>query len=335
MSSAPKRSILSITVLSTIVGIAAMAIPVALGATGAHAATASSIPASCNVQTISQGSTGALVKAWQWRLHSARVALNGDFDAATVMMTKYYQATHGLPATGVVDYATWARIGSYPGCMSSNTLPAAQTVTRYVATADAYANVRSAPSYAATIVSHVAAHSRVTGTIAGDWIHTSAGYINQGTLVTTSDPAALNGKLPISSLCKVPLDWNADHSFAPGYTATTQRYFNCQALVGLTQLENGYKAHFGTWATIDLTYRSFAEQQYWYNLLGYPTAAIPGTSNHGLGIALDFEQDNSTDTFSWGQPGYQWLQSNGPRYGFNDPFAYGTLDESYHHNFVG
>lgn len=294
----------------------------------------SAIPASCNITTLRNGDQGALVKAWQWRLNSPKVALDGMFGPATLNATKQFQTTQGLPASGVVDTATWQKMGSYPGCVSTPSPPVV-TVTRYVTTDDQYANVRREPSLTSTILAHVAPHSLVVGTLSGQWLKTSTGYINQGTLTATPDPSALNGQIATASMCAVPLAWNASHSFAPGYTAVTQRYLNCNALTGLTALENAFKATFGYWATIDLTYRSLTEQVYWYNELGYPTAAIPGTSNHGYGLAVDFEEDDAPNTFSWGYPGKKWLEANALNYGFKNPFAYGTANESYHHNFLG
>lgn len=296
----------------------------------------SAIPASCKITTVRSGDQGGLVKAWQWRLNSPHVTLDGVFGPETLNATKQFQNTNGLLASGVVDTATWQMTGSYPGCISTPTPPApAGTVTRYVTTDDQYANIRIAPSLTSTILAHAAPHSRAVGTLTGQWLKTASGYINQGTLSTASNPNAINGNIPTSSLCTVPLAWNAGHSFDPGYTATTQRYINCNALTGLTALENAFKAKFGYWATIDLTYRSYSEQVYWYNKLGYPTAAIPGTSNHGYGLAVDFEEDDGPNTFSWGYPGKKWLEANALNYGFKNPFASNTPHESYHHNFLG
>ncbi|WP_145229902.1 D-alanyl-D-alanine carboxypeptidase family protein [Rudaeicoccus suwonensis] len=62
-------------------------------------------------------------------------------------------------------------------------------------------------------------------------------------------------------------------------------------------------------------------------------AAYPGTSAHGVGLALDFEQDATVGPFDWGQPGSVWLTQNSSKYGFYNPFSYGTTDESYHFQF--
>lgn len=54
-------------------------------------------------------------------------------------------------------------------------------------------------------------------------------------------------------------------------------------------------------------YRDLANQQYAYNKLGYPAAAVPGTSNHGLGTAIDIALTSSIT---------YWLQANAKKYGF-------------------
>jgi hypothetical protein len=53
-------------------------------------------------------------------------------------------------------------------------------------------------------------------------------------------------------------------------------------------------------------------------------AAVPGTSNHGLGLALDLNLSAS--------PGQrEWLLQNGPKYGFHFPMA----DEPWHIEYMG
>jgi LAS superfamily LD-carboxypeptidase LdcB len=46
-------------------------------------------------------------------------------------------------------------------------------------------------------------------------------------------------------------------------------------------------------------------------------AAVPGTSIHGWGRAVDFEDAGGELTFS--SAGYRWLQANAWRYGFAHP----------------
>ena len=60
----------------------------------------------------------------------------------------------------------------------------------------------------------------------------------------------------------------------------------------------------GITITINSAYRSYEHQQALVGL--YPVVAAPGTSAHGLGIALDIEVD----------AGWYWLKDNGSKYGW-------------------
>lgn len=68
-------------------------------------------------------------------------------------------------------------------------------------------------------------------------------------------------------------------------------------------------------------YRSYAEQvavrNYWCSLGLCQFAAVPGTSTHGWGKAVDFADQNGTLTFS--SPGYAWLQQKAYLYCFSHP----------------
>jgi LAS superfamily LD-carboxypeptidase LdcB len=78
-------------------------------------------------------------------------------------------------------------------------------------------------------------------------------------------------------------------------------------------------------AGVDLTpescYRTYAEQvterNYWCSLGLCQFAAVPGTSVHGLGKAVDFADQNGELTFS--SVGYQWLTVNARTYCFVHP----------------
>jgi len=70
------------------------------------------------------------------------------------------------------------------------------------------------------------------------------------------------------------------------------------------------------------SYRTFAEQQQLYAELGAGMAAFPGTSNHGLGIAIDLPS-------SWM---WEWMKQHGAKYGWQKTEAF---HEPWHWNFVG
>jgi hypothetical protein len=81
-------------------------------------------------------------------------------------------------------------------------------------------------------------------------------------------------------------------------------------------------------------YRDFAGQVYERNLwcsLGHcENAAVPGTSNHGWGKAVDLR--DQLGTVSWTSPGYRWLVANAGRFGWNHP---GGVNEAWHWEWVG
>jgi LAS superfamily LD-carboxypeptidase LdcB len=68
-------------------------------------------------------------------------------------------------------------------------------------------------------------------------------------------------------------------------------------------------------------YRDYAGQvaarQYWCGQGACHMAAVPGTSIHGWGKAVDFSQGSGSFTFS--SSGFAWLEANAWRYGWNHP----------------
>jgi hypothetical protein len=72
---------------------------------------------------------------------------------------------------------------------------------------------------------------------------------------------------------------------------------------------------------IESCYRSYEMQEWWRNFYCYfvncDYAAVPGTSVHGWGRAVDFQDDAGKLTF-W-SPGYLWLEANAWRWGFVHP----------------
>ena len=72
---------------------------------------------------------------------------------------------------------------------------------------------------------------------------------------------------------------------------------------------------------IESCYRSYAGQVWWRNYycsIGQcGLAAVPGTSRHGLGRAVDFQDQLGELTFT--SPGYAWLTAHAAQYGFSHP----------------
>jgi LAS superfamily LD-carboxypeptidase LdcB len=72
---------------------------------------------------------------------------------------------------------------------------------------------------------------------------------------------------------------------------------------------------------IESCYRSYEGQVWWRNYYcsvgRCSLAAVPGTSRHGLGRAVDFQDQQGELTFA--SPGYAWLVANAARFGFTHP----------------
>lgn len=72
---------------------------------------------------------------------------------------------------------------------------------------------------------------------------------------------------------------------------------------------------------IESCYRSYEMQQWWRDLDCFfgncALAAVPGTSIHGWGRAVDFEDSAGKLTFT--SAGYRWLQAHAAAYGFVHP----------------
>ena len=83
-----------------------------------------------------------------------------------------------------------------------------------------------------------------------------------------------NGSVPLKVLCRV--------SFAPS------NHLRCDAAEALTRLNAAYQAAFGRDLAISGSYRTLEEQISTRAAKG-SMAAVPGTSNHGWGLAIDLD----------------------------------------------
>ena len=108
-----------------------------------------------------------------------------------------------------------------------------------------------------------------------------------------------NGSIPLKVLCAV--------SFAP-----SQR-LRCDAAEALTRLNAAYRVAFGRDLSISGTYRTLDEQISTRAAKG-TMAAVPGTSNHGWGLAIDL-----SDVTSYRSAQYAWLKANAMTYGWRHP----------------
>ncbi|WP_432950725.1 peptidoglycan DD-metalloendopeptidase family protein [Kribbella sp. CA-253562] len=107
-----------------------------------------------------------------------------------------------------------------------------------------------------------------------------------------------NGMIPASKLCGI----------------TSGHSLRCDAATAYLQLASAYQKRFGKTLCITDSYRSYSSQ---VDLYGRKPslAALPGTSNHGWGVAVDL--CGGIDRFGSAQ--HQWMVQNAPKYGWVHP----------------
>ncbi|MFD0692174.1 D-alanyl-D-alanine carboxypeptidase family protein [Actinomadura fibrosa] len=120
-----------------------------------------------------------------------------------------------------------------------------------------------------------------------------------------------NGLIPSKYLCPLP---------------QKGRELRADAALAFYKLNAAYKRRFGSQMCVTDSYRSLAEQHRVYaERPGF--AAVPGTSNHGKGQAVDLcgGVQNS------GSVQFNWMEANAKRYGWLHPaWAYSNPFEPWH-----
>lgn len=111
------------------------------------------------------------------------------------------------------------------------------------------------------------------------------------------DTNVSNGRLASDQLCEL---WVAGEQLRP------------DAALAFAYLNEEFKAEFGTSICIADTYRSISEQYATKASRGY-LAATPGTSMHGLGLAVDLCRSHASGVY------FRWLSTNAAAYGFWNP----------------
>ena len=107
-----------------------------------------------------------------------------------------------------------------------------------------------------------------------------------------------NGKIPDSELQAL--------SFSP------DNKMNKKAATAMEEMNKAYKADNGSDLIINDAYREYDRQVKLREQLG-STAGVPGTSNHGWGLAADIEVG------AFGSSTYNWLKANAHKYGYVHP----------------
>lgn len=128
-----------------------------------------------------------------------------------------------------------------------------------------------------------------------------------------------NGRLPVDALC--PL-WGA-----PGH------HLRADAAHAFNQMSQRYNSVFGRPLCITDSYRTY-EAQVALKARKPHLAAVPGTSNHGWGTAID----TCGGVERFGTPQHNWLAENGPLFGWFHPSwaqAGGSKPEPWHFEYGG
>lgn len=128
-----------------------------------------------------------------------------------------------------------------------------------------------------------------------------------------------NGQVPPGGLC--PLLGAAGESLRP------------KAAAAFNAMTKAYARDMGTPICVTDSYRSYSEQVIIKSQRG-GWAAAPGTSNHGVGKALDL----CGGINSFGSAAHAWMQQNAPLYGWFHPSwaqAGGALPEPWHWEYAG
>ena len=128
-----------------------------------------------------------------------------------------------------------------------------------------------------------------------------------------------NGQLPQSALC--PLDGTSGHKL------------RADAASAFNTMTAAYRGATGSALCVTDSYRTYAAQVDVYARKP-DLAAVPGTSNHGWGKAVDF--CGGVQNFS--SAAHQWMQANAGRFGWFHPSwaaANGSKPEPWHWEFSG
>jgi murein DD-endopeptidase MepM/ murein hydrolase activator NlpD len=109
-----------------------------------------------------------------------------------------------------------------------------------------------------------------------------------------------NGMIPATALCALE--------------AGSGQFLRCDAAVAFRLMDSAFSARFGRRLSVSDSYRSLSEQQALFT--AKPNlAAVPGTSNHGWGLAVDL----AGGVEHFGAEEHQWMVANAPRFGWKHP----------------
>ncbi len=127
-----------------------------------------------------------------------------------------------------------------------------------------------------------------------------------------------NGQIPVAALCEL--------ASAPG------QLLRCDAAAQFDALAVAFTAKFGHSLVVSDAYRTFAQQAALKAQKPY-LAAVPGTSMHGWGLAVDL----GGGIGSGSSAEYAWLRSHAPAFGWDNPAwarPSGIKPEPWHFEYV-
>ncbi|MBV2361986.1 D-alanyl-D-alanine carboxypeptidase family protein [Streptomonospora sp. NEAU-YY374] len=121
-----------------------------------------------------------------------------------------------------------------------------------------------------------------------------------------------NGLLPQGALCELH---EGGH------------FLRADAAVDFLEMNQAYTEEFGTPICLTSSYRDLPNQHRVYQEQPPGNAAVPGTSNHGWGLAVDMCGGVQTE----GTPQFAWLEANSTQWGwFHPQWAYSSPYEPWH-----
>jgi uncharacterized protein YraI len=147
----------------------------------------------------------------------------------------------------------------------------------------------------------------------------SAALVRTGKACSSDERTYANGRIPRNALCSLRGD--AHEALRP------------RAAAAFNALSAAYAKETGRPLCLTDSYRSYTEQVAVKAARG-KWAARPGTSDHGLGRAVDL----CGGVEQFGTAAHRWMQRNAPHYGWVHPSwaqAGGSLPEPWHWEFTG
>ncbi len=177
-------------------------------------------------------------------------------------------------------------------------------------------NLRSGPSTSYPVVTQRSRGNALTATGAvssSGWIEVQVGtarawgsgyYLtgSGGAAITRAKSAYSNGYIPVTDLCS--LSWDRAELLL------------CQAADDLERLNRAFRGRYGINIPINDAYRTYQEQVTARAVLGN-IAAVPGTSNHGWGAAIDISGSSLPGGYSGSA--YLWLRGQLTGYNWKSP----------------